>query len=113
MSTVYGMHEIELRPEVDPAEYEEWFAEEVAGQPLLPGWKAHLLRGDRGRRAGKYLLVFEMDSDEDRDRYFTREDEESEELARYLAEHPDIAALWRRFRSFEAADVTTDYEVVF
>ena len=37
MSTVYGMHEIELRPEVDPAEYEEWFAEEVAGQPLLPG----------------------------------------------------------------------------
>ena len=27
MATVYGMHEIELRPEVDPAEYEEWFAD--------------------------------------------------------------------------------------
>ena len=88
MATVYGMHEIELRAEVDPEEYEAWFAEEVAGQPLLPGWKAHLLRGDRGRRAGKYLLVFEMDSDEDRDRYFTAENEESEELTQYLAEHP-------------------------
>ena len=113
MATVYGMHEIELRAEVDPEEYEAWFAEEVAGQPLLPGWKAHLLRGDRGRRAGKYLLVFEMDSDEDRDRYFTAENEESEELAQYLAEHPEIAEVWQRARSFEAADVATDYEVVF
>ena len=112
MATVYGLHEIELRAEVDPEEYEQWFAEEVAGQPLLPGWKAYLLRGDRGRRSGKYLLVFEVDSTEDRDRFFSAEDEESEELSQYLAEHPDVAELWRRVRSFESADVATDYEVV-
>lgn len=112
MTTVYGLHEIELRPEVDPEEYEAWFAEEVAGQPVLPGWKAYLLRGERGRRTGKYLMVFEMDSIEDRDRFVSEEGEQSGELQRYLAEHPEIVSVWKRGLSFEAWSVSTDYEVV-
>ena len=112
MATVYGLHEIELRTEVDPEEYEQYFADEVAGLPLMPGWRAYLLRGDRGPRNGKYLLVFEVDSPEDRDRFFSAEHEETEELRQYLAEHPDVAEVWRQARSYEASAVATDYVVV-
>ena len=30
MPTVYGLHEIELQPGVEPEEYERFFAEEIA-----------------------------------------------------------------------------------
>jgi hypothetical protein len=54
MPKVFGLHEIELRPDVDPAEYERYFAEQAAMQPTLQGWTAKLLRADRGPRAGKF-----------------------------------------------------------
>jgi hypothetical protein len=67
MPTVYGLHEIELQPGVEPDEYERFFAEELAS-PELPGWKVHLLKGDRGARAGKCLVPLEIESPEARDR---------------------------------------------
>ena len=70
MPTVYGLHEIELQPGVEPDEYERFFAEEVAPTVELPGWKTRLLKGDRGERAGKYLVLLEIESLEARDRYF-------------------------------------------
>ena len=112
MATVYGLHEIELRAEVDPEEYEQWFADEVVDQQLLPGWKAALLRADRGPRAGRYLMVFEVESEEARDQYFPVEGQQSEDFDRYLAEHPETAALWERAQSYVAEDVPTDYVVV-
>jgi hypothetical protein len=33
MPTVYGLHEIELQPGVEPDEYERFFAEELALSP--------------------------------------------------------------------------------
>jgi hypothetical protein len=49
---VFGLHEIELRSEVDPAEYERYFAEPAAMQPTLQGCTVKLLRADRGPRPG-------------------------------------------------------------
>ena len=46
MPKVFGMHEIELQPGVEPEDYERFFAEELAPTLKLPGWKTHLLRGD-------------------------------------------------------------------
>jgi hypothetical protein len=82
MPKVFGLHEIELRPGVDPAEYERVFAEEVASSPPLPGWRFSLLKGERGARAGKFLHLVEMDSVEARDRYFPELDSESEQCDR-------------------------------
>jgi hypothetical protein len=70
MPKLFGLHEIELQPGVEPDEYERFFAEEVAPKFELPGWNTHLLKGDRGERAGKYLVLLEIDSLEARDRYF-------------------------------------------
>ncbi len=73
MARLVGIHEIELVEGADPVEFERVFAESAA-QPELPGWKTRLLRGDRGERAGKYAVLFEIESPEARDRYFPAED---------------------------------------
>jgi hypothetical protein len=113
MPKVFGLHEIELRPGVDPAEYERVFAEEVASSPTLPGWRASLLKGDRGARAGKFLVLIEMDSVEARDRYFPEPDSESEEFRRFMEQHPDAAAALQKLWTLESRpDNVTDYVVV-
>jgi hypothetical protein len=56
MARVVGLHEVELRPGADPAEFER-VATEVVSLPMFEGWTTRLLKGERGVRAGKYLLV--------------------------------------------------------
>src|SRR6187200_2399509 len=62
MPKVFAVHEMELEPGVEPEEYERFFAEEIAPMAELPGWKTRLLKGDRGARTGKYLVLFEIES---------------------------------------------------
>jgi hypothetical protein len=115
MPKVFGLHEIELQPGVEPEEYERFFAEEIAPSPQLPGWKTHLLKGERGARAGKYLVLLEIESLEARDRYFPGPHEESEEFTRFLEQHPEAAAaLEKRYSSpfGRQTDITTDYVAV-
>jgi hypothetical protein len=116
MSTVYGLHEIELQPGVEPEEYERFFVEELAPSPMVPGLKVHLLKGDRGVRGGKYLVFLEIESLEARDRYFPRPGEESEEFTRFLQQHPEAAAAfekWQKMGPFGSkTDIATDYIAV-
>src|SRR4029453_6827012 len=116
MPTVYGLHEIELQPGVEPDEYERFFAEELALSPELPGWKVHLLKGERGARAGKFLVLLEIESLEARDRYFPSPGEESEEFTRFFQEHPEAAAAWEKWEKLSPlgskTHVSTDYVAV-
>jgi hypothetical protein len=112
MPKVFGLHEIELRAGVTPEEYERFFTKELAPLPELQGWKSYLLKADRGERAGKFLLLFEIDSIEARDRYFPRPDEASEEVQQYLEQNPEAAAAWKKDDAFRSADISTDYIVV-
>jgi hypothetical protein len=79
--------------------------------PEVPGWKFHLLKGDRGARAGEFLILFEMDSVEARDRFFPGPNQESEEWRRYLEQHPEVVAAWDKLGISEA-DIWTDYITV-
>jgi hypothetical protein len=107
------MHEIELRPGVTPEEYEGFYTKKLASLPEFEGWKTHLLKGDRGERAGKFLLLFEIESEEARDRYFPRPEEESEEVRRFLEQHPQAAAAWEEESTFLTEPYPrTDYIVV-
>jgi hypothetical protein len=54
MARVVGLHEIELRPEADPVEFER-VAAEVVSLPMFEGWTTRLLKGERGVRAGRYF----------------------------------------------------------
>jgi hypothetical protein len=59
--------------------------------PKLTGWKTRLLKGDRGARTGKYLVLHEIESLEARDRYFQRSGEASEEFTRFFEQRPEAA----------------------
>jgi hypothetical protein len=85
------------------------FAKELASVPELPGWKTYLLKADRGERAEKLLLLFEVESVEARDRYFPRPEEVSEEWGRFVEQHPEAAA-WQKIHS--EPHNWTDYVVV-
>lgn len=116
MPKVFGLHEVELQPGVEPKEYERFFAEEIAPTLEIPGFKTRLLKGDRGVRTGKYLVFLEIESLEVRDRYFPRPGEESEEFTHFFEQHPEAAAAmekWQKYSPFGSVnDISTDYVAV-
>jgi hypothetical protein len=115
MPKVFGLHEIELRPGVKPEEFERIFAEKIAPSPEFPGWKTHVLRGDRGARTGKYLVLFEIESLKARNQYFPRQDEPSEEVDQFFEQHKKAEAAMKeleRYSTFGENDITTDYVAV-
>jgi hypothetical protein len=114
MAKVLGMHKVELKPGVDEREFEEFLGKEVL--PIynrVPGQTAHLLKGDQGDRAGKYLVLIEIQSPQRRDEiYPPPEGRFSEEVQELVA---DAAPLWDRVMSMieEFPDATyTDYVMV-
>ena len=114
MPKVFALHEIELRPGVSAEEFETFFATEIGSSPIYPGWWAQLLKADRGERAGKYLVIFEIESIEARDRYFPTAGERSEEAGQFTHQHPEIAAMFEKWGTLASppGQVYTDYMVV-
>src|SRR5215211_9391078 len=113
MPMVYGLHEIELQPGVEPEEYERVFAEEFSPSFTLPGWKTHLLKGERGERAGKYLILLEIESLEARDRYFprpARSRRSSLSSSNSTQKRPRHSRNGRKWaHSVRSPDISTDY----
>jgi hypothetical protein len=69
-----------------------------------------------GVRAGKFLVLLEIESLEARDRYFPNPGEESEESTRFFEQHPEAAAAWEKWQKLgpfgSKTDVSTDYVAV-
>jgi hypothetical protein len=84
----------------------------------FPHWSpplfTELLKGDRGARAGKYLVIFEIESTEACDRYFPIAGERSEEAGQFTREHPETAAVFEQWAGLASlpGEVYTDYRVV-
>jgi hypothetical protein len=79
------------------------------------GWEPRILRGDRGEREGKYLVMIVIESVEMRDRLFPGLNQVSEEGQRFFASFPEfgkVAEKWRKLATFPGDDTThTDYVV--
>jgi hypothetical protein len=114
MPKVVALHEIELRPGVSEEEFENFFATEIGSDPIYPGWWAQLLKANRGQRAGKYLVLFEIESIEVRDRYFPSAGERSEEARQFTQHHPEITAMFEKWSTLTSppGEVYTDYIVL-
>lgn len=117
MAKVFGMHMIGLRTGVKGEDFEKFFRERVAHLPLFQGWKLCLLKGDRGDREGKYLLLVEIESVEARNRYSPASDQNSAESNRFLETHKEayesVFAEWEKLASLIGAPtIYTDYVVV-
>lgn len=112
MAKVYGIHEIELRPGADPAALEQLFAA-GADLPGPEGWTPYLLKGERGERKGKYLVMVEIESLTARDRYEPDSGSTAEAQA-LAARAADIWARWRELATVPDGkdDVFTDYVVI-
>ena len=71
MAKVFGMHAIDLKPGVDEQEFEEFIKADVLPiYNMVPGQAVHLVKGDRGERSGKYLMLIELESVQRRDHIY-------------------------------------------
>lgn len=94
MAKVLGMHIVDLKPGANEQEFEEFFQTDVL--PVyrkVPGQTAHLLKGDRGERAGKYLLLIELESPERRDQIYPSEGVIAEDVQQLVG---NIDPLWAK-----------------
>jgi hypothetical protein len=117
MAKVFGMHMIGLRTGVKGEDFETFFREKVAPLPNFPGTKWYLLKGERGDREGKYLVMSEIESVEARDRFAPKPDESSEEAERFMGAHKEafeaVFAEWEKLASpVGAPTIYTDYVAV-
>jgi hypothetical protein len=111
MSKVFGMHMIALNPGVKAEDFERFVTEEVYPLLSLEGSESYLLKGDRGDREGKYLMVSEFESVEARDRYYPSPGEMSEELQQLLESWAVASEKWATFAT-PMDNIYTDYVVV-
>ena len=116
MAKVLGMHAIELKPGCDANEFEQFIVKEVI--PVyqnVPGQIVHLLKGDRGERAGKYLVLIELESVERRDHIYPPADAGggvAEDVQQLIG---DVDPLWEKLSGFVEQfpdDKFTDYVMV-
>jgi hypothetical protein len=118
MTRVFGMHEIELNPGVNEEDFENFFLNEVAKAPAYPGWSVRLLKGERGVRQGKYLVLVDIDSVEARDRFSPAQNQTSEEANQFDREHKDeMEPVFQKWTTFSPTDLGqnlnfTDYLVL-
>jgi hypothetical protein len=112
MAKVLGMHMIDLRPGVRGEELERFFREKVAPFPAFPGWKMSLLKGDRGDREGRYLVLIEMESVEARNRFASTSGQPSEEGERFIESQRAMLEEWAKLASPIGTTIYTDYVVV-
>jgi hypothetical protein len=72
MAKVFGIHAFEPLPGVLEEEFEKFILEQA--RPALTGGsmdvEMYLLKGDKGERVGKYLVLLAMDSVETRNRIY-------------------------------------------
>ena len=83
MTKVFAIHEIELLPGVDPAEFERLAVQ--AGGWDLPGMRSYILKGDRGTRRGQFAMMYEFDSEQRRAELFPVEGGPGAEVIAYMA----------------------------
>lgn len=77
---VTSLHQIELKENVDPNEFEKFVFTEIA--PIynrIKGQQFSLAKGDRGSRINKYAMILTFNTIEDRNRIFPHGEESPED----------------------------------
>ena len=115
---VFSLYYIAIDTEagVTPEQFESFVRQKGVQIPSYPGWSWTLLRGLRGERAGQYLMLFEIDSSAERDRYVAADGNKTELARQFWREHPealDILGEWKRYGTFsELPTLYTDYRLL-
>ncbi len=100
MAKVYEIAHIVLKEGVKGEDFEKFWLQEYGPQGALIDWTSHLVKADRGERAGQYMVMWEMPSVELRDRLLTPPHEFTDEMWRRLG--PNIHILGEKFDQYVA-----------
>ena len=109
MAKVLCIHQFMLRPGVAEEDFERFIKEEWPSAPTLAGTTSHCLKGDRGDREGRYIMIFEYDSKETRDRLSPSVTEENEE---FQAWRQATAPWFEKVSKLVTESIWTDYVVL-
>jgi hypothetical protein len=107
MAKIFGFTPLELRSGVDEQEFIKFFAEQYAPLGARLGWKGYVLKADRGERAGKVAVIWEIPSVEQRDRFAPTQDDFTEEALRLLG--TEFAELSKKLDTYVKDWPFTDY----
>jgi hypothetical protein len=115
MSKVYSLHMIALKAGANGPDFERFFSEQIGAVPGPSGLTMRLLKGDRGDREGKYLLMFEIESVERRDALFPQAGpaarKMSDEVMQWMGAAGPSLARWNEYATpFDI--ISTDYKEV-
>lgn len=115
MAKVYSLHSIALKAGASGPDFERFFREEVEPVAGPSGLTMRLLRGDRGDREGKYLLMFEFESVERRNQLFPEAGpaarQMSAEVMQWMGGAGPTLAKWNEYTTpFDT--IYTDYREV-
>jgi hypothetical protein len=111
MAKVFGIHKLALHSGINGEDFEQFLQEALPQIPAIHGWKVYALRGDRGDREGKYLLLFEIESVEARERFAPVGGSQTPEAEQFDQATKGIFERWGTFAN--ALDPAfTDYVVV-
>ncbi|EHA1124251.1 hypothetical protein FG475_03840 [Vibrio navarrensis] len=115
---VFSLYYIGIDTEagVTQAQFESFVREQGVHLPNYPGWRWTLLRGLRGERVGQYLMLYEIESAKQRDRYVNSAGERTAFAHAFWQQHADSLAIlhqWRKLASFsQLPTLFTDYRLV-
>lgn len=108
MAKVFGIHPFTLKQGVNPETFEQFVRETVPNLPALKGVTLSILKGDRGDRAGEYLMLIETESVEVRDHFWPSPNTISDEAKKLL----EALGKWGAFTDGPGSPVSTDYVVI-
>src|SRR5215467_11162569 len=103
MSKVWALHMIALRPGVKANEFEKFVKNEGSKMPMYDGWKVRLLKGERGERVGRYMVLIEIDDLATRDRFSPSENASSPEADKFAKAHPESLPVLEKWRKYVSA----------
>ncbi|MFP1723972.1 hypothetical protein ACLECX_13215 [Lonsdalea quercina] len=110
---IIGIHNLALRTGVTPAEFECFIAENHHRIEDYPGWKFHLLKGERGNRLDQYVVMMEIESVEALTVFYPEADIGTQETDKFAQAHRDTKQMyeeWKKLASFSGSpQIYTDY----
>jgi hypothetical protein len=109
---VIALREITLKSGANTQEFERYFSDVYARTMAerIPGVQIYLLRGERGERKDKYLMVWEFDSLARRNEYFPQPGAASERWTQLAQNLPQFE--FDKYLESAAEDRYTDYLVL-
>jgi hypothetical protein len=113
MAKVFGMHALELLPDSDENEFEEFMRKDfLPSYSRVSGQTARLLKGDRGERTGKYLVLIELESPERRDQIYPSEGVVADDVQQLVGNIESLVSTVRSFLVEFPDSRYTDYVTV-